>query len=116
MGRAGAGRRRALLTASLSSDLVSGIDSEYASPCFQLLQYAEAMLEVDFREDCCLTSPVNRLGRFVLDGVLQRHDPRLERPTAGQLQLEPLRRRLGRQQGYALAEQHRNHGDLHGIH
>jgi hypothetical protein len=33
---------------------------------------------------------VNRLGQFVLDGVLERHDPRLERPTASQFQLEPL--------------------------
>ena len=53
MGRAGAGRRRALPTASVSSDLVSGIDSEYASPCFQLLQCAfdsgEHRDEIHFR-------------------------------------------------------------------
>jgi hypothetical protein len=41
---------------------------------------------------------VNRLGRFVFDGVVERHDTRLVRLTAGQLQLEPLRRRLRRQQ------------------
>jgi hypothetical protein len=41
--------------------------------------------------DSSLGRSVNMLGRFVLDGVLQRHDPRLERPTASQLQLEPLR-------------------------
>src|SRR5215207_1976419 len=46
-----------------------------------------------------------RLGRFVLDGVRERHDPRLKRSTASQLQLKPLGRRLSRQQRDALAEQ-----------
>src|ERR671921_367870 len=60
---------------------------------------------------------VNRLSRFVLDSVLERHDPRLlERPTASQLQLEPLRRRLRRQQWDALTEQDGNHSDFHAIH
>src|SRR5215203_3728072 len=45
-----------------------------------------------------LRASVDRLDRFVLDGVLQRHDPRLKRSTASQLQLKPLGQRLSRQQ------------------
>ena len=59
---------------------------------------------------------VDRSGRCVIDGVLERHDPRIEPPTAGQLQLEPPRRRLCGQQWNALTEQHGDHRDLDGIH
>lgn len=61
-------------------------------------------------------SQVYGSGRCVIDGVLERHDPRIESPTAGQLQLEPLRRRLCGQQWNALTEQHGDHRDLDGIH
>src|SRR5918997_4958403 len=57
------------------------------------------------------------LGSFVLDGVLQRDDTRLlVDPSAGQLQLEPPRRSLGRQQWDSLAQQDGNHRDFDGIH
>src|SRR5919107_5143966 len=61
------------------------------------------------------TSFGNRLGWLVLDGVLQRHDPRLVCSAASQLNPEALRRRVGRQQRDALPEQNGHHGDFDGI-
>jgi hypothetical protein len=54
------------------------------------------------------------MGRLLLDGVLQRHDPRLVRPAADQSQLSLFCR--GRQQRHPTTEQDRDHRDLDGVH